>query len=396
MNGGSASLGSVKIPYYVVIGARGYWRPNAPMKKLGFSDIRCGADGPSAWRIAREWADRWELVRTGKADALNADATKRPREEIEAYRKYPPNSVGAAFQAYIRTDEWTKRKALSTRNKIWWPAWFRIRDMWGDCDPNTITFEQMSQWRGDLEAAFGRSVSHKTLKVWRALWRVMSAMKIVHCSDPSSTIRNVAPQPRGARWSEGEAVVLVKTAWRVGYHGLACIIAVSWDTLFSPVDVRTLAARHKRIMGDRLHFDRSVEGRAKTGRPALGTVCRRTKALVEAYETKLGTVLLPDAILFRNRSGAPYRDDTLCDDFADVREIAFPGDRRRLMDMRRSGTVEAVAGGAEAIGLASKLANSIDRSNAIHKTYSPVDIATVLDVDEARKRGRTKIRRRES
>jgi hypothetical protein len=49
---------------------------------------------------------------------------------------------------------------------------------------------------------------------------------------------------------------------------------------------------------------------------------------------------------------------------------------------------------AAALGLASKLANSIDRSNALHKTYSPVDIAAVLDVDEARKRGRAKMRRR--
>jgi hypothetical protein len=28
-----------------------------------------------------------------------------------------------------------------------------------------------------------------------------------------------------------------------GYHGLACIIVVPWDTQFSPIDVRTLAAR---------------------------------------------------------------------------------------------------------------------------------------------------------
>src|SRR5215470_1148288 len=37
-----------------------------------------------------------------------------------------------------------------------------------------------------------------------------------------------------------------------GYCGLACIIAIAWDTQFSPVDVRTLAARHRSAVGDRL------------------------------------------------------------------------------------------------------------------------------------------------
>jgi Copper chaperone PCu(A)C len=28
---------------------------------------------------------------------------------------------------------------------VWWPAWFRIRNMWGDVAPDTISFEQMSK-----------------------------------------------------------------------------------------------------------------------------------------------------------------------------------------------------------------------------------------------------------
>jgi len=70
----------------------------------------------------------------------------------------------------------------------------------------------------------------------------------------------------------------------------------------------------------------------------------------------------------------------------------FPGDERRLMDMRRSGTVEAVAGGADAVGLSAKLANSIGRSNALHKAYAPVEIEAVRNTDEARRQGRRKIR----
>jgi hypothetical protein len=74
----------------------------------------------------------------------------------------------------------------------------------------------------------------------------------------------------------------------------------------------------------------------------------------------------------------------LADDFRAVRQAVFPGDKRRLMDMRRSGTLEAIAGGAEGFGLAAKMANSIDHSNSLHRTYAPVDEVAVQNVDEAR------------
>jgi hypothetical protein len=201
-----------------------------------------------------------------------------------------------------------------------------------------------------------------------------------------------APLPLRPTADRGSGPIVVKGAWRHGYKGLACIIAVSWDTQFSPVDVRTLAERHRAIVDGCLIFDRQVEGRAKTGRAAIGTISRRTERLVSAYLDKLGTKRLPDAILFRNRSGNPYRDDTLGDDFAAVRELVFPGDARRLMDMRRSGVVEAIAGDVGPLGLSAKLANSIERSNTLHKTYAPLDIEAVRNADAARLKGRKRIR----
>jgi hypothetical protein len=187
-------------------------------------------------------------------------------------------------------------------------------------------------------------------------------------------------------------VRLVKGAWRYGYRGLACIVAVAWDTQFSPIDVRTLAERHRAVADDRMIFDRQVDGRAKTGRAAIGTLSRRTEQLVSAYLAALGTERLPDAVLFRTRSGKAYQDARLSRDFETVRALVFPGDKRRLMDMRRSGTVEAIAGGAGAVGLSAKLANSIGRSNSLHKTYAPVDIEAVRNTDEARRQGRRKMR----
>jgi hypothetical protein len=337
-------MGRVKIPYYVVVKRRGYWRPHPRMRALGFQIVRCGPDGPEAWSLAAEWNKRWQAVRNGEVQPP-ANLEQLPRDQTEAARRYPPGSVGAAFQIYIRTDEWNARAQL-TRDKIWWPAWFRIRNMWGDIAPDTITFEMMSKWRVALERKHGRDTAHKTLRVWRAFWKIMLGMKFARTADPSTGVRNRAPAPRWQRWSEGETVRLVKSAWRSGYCGLACIIAIAWDTQFSPVDVRTLAARHRSAVGDRLIFDRQADGRAETGRAAIGTLSTRTERLVRTYLASLQIDLHPEAILFRTRSGSPYSRDTLAHDFAAVRALAFPGDKRRLMDMRRSGVVEAIIWGS--------------------------------------------------
>ena len=217
-------MGKVKIPYYTAIAGRGYWRPTCKMRTLGFQIVRCGPDGPEAWALAAEWNKRWQAVRKGESPSLlNIDQLSP--DQVEASRRYPPGSIGAAFQVYIRTHEWSTRAYLS-RAKIWWPAWCRIRDMWGDVAPDTITFEMMSQWRAALEKKHGRGVAHKTLRVWRTFWKIMLGMKVARTADPSLGIRNRAPTPRWQRWSEGETVRLVKAAWRRGYRGLACIVGL--------------------------------------------------------------------------------------------------------------------------------------------------------------------------
>jgi hypothetical protein len=102
-------------------------------------------------------------------------------------------------------------------------------------------------------------------------------------------------------------------------------------------------------------------------------------------------VLPPNQPFIRNRSSHVYSKDTLGDDFRDVREIVFPGDTRRLMDLRRTGNVEAVVGGAQATHLAAKLSNSISPANEIYDTYSPVRAETVRAADKAREIGRRKL-----
>lgn len=385
-------MGRVKIRYYAVRAGRGYWQPTRAMRAAGFALMALGPDGAAAWLKAEKLNAEWDRQRQGAARKVEpADATP---ETTEAAVWYPPGSVGDAFQRYIRLDEW-RHKALSTRTKIWWPAWRkRIRPVFGDVDPRTVSLEDISAWRSRLVKIAGADATHKAVKVWRALWKVMAAMGYCErTADPSLGLRNRAPEPRDQRWNEGEAVRLVKAAWRRRYCGLACIIAICWDTQFSPVDARGLRSRHwKPDDPQGPWFDLTKEGRTKSGRAAIGTVSRRTARLVAAYLADLGLELMDDAHLFRNRSKAPYSEFTLADDFARLREMVFPTDRRRLADMRRSGTIEAVAGDATASGIASKMANSIDTSSKLHKTYAPVDRGVVLSVDEARRRGRRKLR----
>jgi hypothetical protein len=225
--------------------------------------------------------------------------------------------------------------------------------------------------------------AHRCIKIWRALWQAAAALK--YCrkdEDPSSGVRNEEPEPRHEVWTHVEVLRLGKTAWRAGYRGLTAVIAVAWDTSLSPVDVRSLRPQDRR--GDTFPIER-----AKTGQAAIGTLSRCSVRVLDTYLRTLGAEVAPNAPLFRNRSGAPYSKDTLGDDFRDIRTLAFgPDERRTLADFRRSGTVEARRGGATDGQIASKMANSFDKSKSLQATYAPVDLGAVRAVDEARKRAR--------
>jgi hypothetical protein len=75
-----------------------------------------------------------------------------------------------------------------------------------------------------------------------------------------------------------------------------------------------------------------------------------------------------------------------------VRESVFPGDTRQLLDLRRSGAVEAAAGGADPLTLSAKMANSIHQASDLQRTYLPAKVATVREADDARRIGRTRLR----
>lgn len=359
-------MGKVKIPYMVNRGGRIFWQPNGRMLADGAKCVPCGPDGPEAWRRARDAYEAWKERR---------DAPERPQARTLA------GSLAAALAEYRQTPEWAS-KAVRTREE-WERCWAVIGPAFGNCRPSTITLADISGFRAFVEKDISLREAHRCIKIWRALWRVAAALKYcVRDADPALGVRNVEPKTRNRVWTHLDAIRLTKTAWKNGYRGLAALVAVAWDTAFSPVDCRGLGTAH--LVGGSFQVDR-----AKTGQPAIGTLSRGSRKVLDAYLRGLGVTLTPDAPIFRNRSGAPYSKDTLGDDFRDIRAIAFgPNERRTLADFRRSGTVEAIRGGAENGQIAAKMANQFDKSSFLRKTYSPIDLGAVRAADEARKRGR--------
>lgn len=368
------AVGKVKIPYYVLRKGRGYWITTKKMQAAGFPTcIPCGPDGPEAWKIAQEWNARWQAARTGREPA--------PKHV------WPSGSLGESFDRFRKSNEWA-RKQPRTRED-WERGWQYIAPIFGDVAPRTVTFEHMDAWYASMMARKSVRESHRAMKIWRALWQVAASMH--YCiaeADPSFGIRRQTPQGRSATWGEGEVVKLVKEAWRRGFRGLACIIAIAYDAQLAPVDARSLTLADSRTDGVKLWFELA---RAKSGRSAHGTVTRRTEALVRAYAATLPDDYLTTAPLFLTRRGAVYTKNSLGDDFGDVREFVFPGERRQLQDMRRTGAVEAQAGGADLSIISQKMANTVSASTQLQKTYLPVNQSAVELADEARKRGRRRI-----
>ena len=377
-------MAKIKLKHYVVRkGKYGYWLPTPAMKRMGFQNVRCGLDGPEAWAIAQEWEQRYQDARKGIAPAPE--------------RIYPPNSVGDGFARFRLTNEW-KKKPPRTRED-WERGWKYIDPVFGDTDPRTVTFEHLDRWYAHLLKTKGAGEAGRAMKIWRALYRVLAGMKLCAANqDPSLAIRKEGVPGRKETWREGEVVRLAKEALRAGYGGLACIIAVAWDTGFAPVDARTLTPGQARTNGADLAFEIA---RTKTGEAAFGIVSRRTRRLIEWYVASLGIELLDDAPMFwtrghtptgkggRPRPPAPYTKDSLVDDFADIRRLVFGKDeKRRLMDMRRTSAVEANAGGASVESIAAKMGNSIDQNRKLQQAYMPVNVAAVRAADEARKKGR--------
>jgi hypothetical protein len=390
----------IKLRYYVIKRGKGFWQPTPKIKAHGFASVPCGVDGPDAWKMVEIWNNRWDAARRGDVPSpAMAAATNLSPDQAEELSIYPSRSLGEAFRRYRRTDEW-QRKAPRTRED-WWRAWRRIKPIFGDCDPRTVTLENLSAWRKAIQDTVSLREAHRAMKIWRAMWKVSAALGYcIRDADPSLGVRNTAAAGRSLTWTEGEAARLFKRAWRESYFGLAAAIAVAWDTQLSPGDVHALrASQLPRAASGAIFFAE----RGKTNKPVGGALTRRGLVALEAYLQRLGFELLGDAPIFRTRGHTagdgrpwhprPYSSDLLSKDFRAMRALEFgEAENRTLADFRRSGAVEAIAGDASPAALAHAMGNTLNASNALFATYVPVNVTSLRAVMAARRKGRTLLR----
>jgi hypothetical protein len=410
-------MGNDRIRYLVFSKGRWRWQPTAAMREHGFKTIKLSKGGPSFGANGYPVAS---IVDKNRAVSLNAewDAARLglPVEKpAGASTKYPTGSVGDGYHRAMAL----RKAARVTAGKVWtveqekrddWPrAWRWLEPEFGDCDPRTIEpehFLSINERTGEakgLAAKVEREVSvterHRVIKVWRSLWKRMSAMKYCDgAADPSKAFTNEAPDPRQAIWARREVLKLVQVAWRNDFRGLAACMAVAWDSMFSPVDARTLTPGQ--CKGDIGGLFFSV-GRAKTGKAAAGTLTPWSQAILLEYVRTFGADILADAPIFRTRgrmrrpgkggklwAPRPYTKNSLVNDFDIVRKLAFGVDeRRQLADMRRSGAVEGDTGGSTVEDQSNKMANTVDRNARLRKTYNPVNVPSIRRFDEARAKG---------
>src|SRR5579862_2267119 len=205
-NASGGAMGDVKIRYYVTRQQPGrpkwgYWspclaRPNKAtgkceptlMAALGFKHVDCGEDGPLAWAIAQAWNERWDIARAAHARGELVPVAAK----VE--RAYPAGSLGEGFGRFRATQTWQKKKPRTRED--WERGWRHIEPLFGDVDPSTIALEHVDQWYAALLDKVGVREAHRAMKIWRALWRVVAAMRTAgggkYCErdhDPSLGIR---------------------------------------------------------------------------------------------------------------------------------------------------------------------------------------------------------------
>ena len=364
---------TARLPYVRRKRGNLFWEPTPAMRALGFTPKPLGPESADSIAEARRLYDSW--VR----------ANAEPQAKASAY---PAGSLGAYFERMQLTAAWAK-KSPRTRED-YHLAWKRLAPL-ARTTLTRITVDDVERLADDIEEAAGPHERYRAIKILRAIFAdAIVRLKLTGYPSPAKGVRNPQPRGRSQIWLGAEIPLLVAAAERLKMHGMALAIRIAWDTLFSPVDVRTLSADQIRRDTGGAYIERP---RTKTGAGAYGHLTAATEAAIAAYIAGLGVTLAPGAPIIRQRDGNAYRTkDTWAADFRDVRREAFgPDERRQFQDLRRSGNVEADAAGADKATMAEILANTMDASRFLDETYTPPTVAKARDVARLRLQGRKKL-----
>lgn len=375
----SAKVAAIKLRY--VRNKRGnlFWEPTPTMRALGFLPKPLGPDAPPAWAEAQSLYEKWLRARDGS-------------ETFTVEETYPPGSLGEYYRLFKAKSKAWRKKALRTKED-YERAWKHIGPHLGRKTITKISVTDIEDFEEVLDTTLSPSERYRVMKCLRALFADAIVRLRLNIKSPALAVANPQPQGRSQIWLGSEIQKLVAGAYELEMDGMAVAIMIAWDTLFSPVDVRTLTRQQLRRDAVGWYLHRS---RTKTDREAFGHLTDETAAALQAYLKELGADLLPTAALIRRKSGKAYAQGVsgknyFAQDFRAVRAHVFPGDQRQFLDIRRSGNVEADAAGADKSTMAELLANSMDSSAFLDATYTPATVSKARQIAVTRKEGRERL-----
>lgn len=364
---------SQKPPYYRVRNGRAFFElGKARANQSGMrASYPLGSDGESAKVYGRELYNKY-------CRALMMPSTP-PKVN------YKRGSLGHWFVKFKEKPRYDKLADATKREyDFYWTQY--IGPSLANEPLNKVTPAMFEQFHLKTEAKYGSDVRWHAVKVARAIFN--SAVKY-HILDrsPCMALPNTKPTPRAAYWLAHEVRQLIRTASENGYDAMSLGIRLSWETLMSPVDVRTLTFTNLHHDGVGPYIETF---RRKTGAAVYAVITQSLYDDILAYVDALPVSPLPDTPFLRTtRSQAAYTKVRFTDEFAKVRALAFgSGEKRRLMDIRRSGNLEADLGGASAEDRAEILANALDKDSRLEATYTPLTITKARKIAVQREAGR--------
>lgn len=389
-------MGEDRIRYYRPREGRGYWEPGARVAaKFGVdASVALGIDGPGAKQAALDLnADLDKRRMRVRAGLPPVDGDARPAP-------YPPGTLGSFYQVHFKATEKWRTMSAATREH-YERAWTIIGPRYGATLITKIAALDSERFHTEIHPSHNNSErdpqgekklswhkAHLVLKHWRLLLHALVSYEL-RVLAPIGRISNPPPPSRPDVWVAEEIAALIEAAEALGLYAMAAAIQTGWDTMMSTPDVRLMP------------FDAYTPPRAGQAEGVFNTHRKKSKkavnvastpetdAALAAYLKRMadaGVAIGPGSMLFRRPTGAPYADrHAFKDDFAAVREKAFPGDRRQFGDMRRSGATEADLGGVDPKALGKTMANRLDQDEALQSTYV---VGESKKVQDARRAGR--------
>lgn len=302
-------------------------------------------------------------------------------------------SVTWCYQRFVETEAW-HQMGLRTRDDYerCWPI---IAERFGSVLLSKVTSDDSERFHVDIHPAHkpnrnrdpeGKlklqwNTAHRTLKVWRALLNAWVEYKYIPAPAPIGRVSNPRPPGRDVLWLDHEVMTLVATAEKLGLLGMAIAIRVSWDAMLAPIDNFELP-----VGGYRGWMEEVRTARRKTQRKVYASITADTVSAVDSYLERLrgaGLSIADDMPLVRNAALQPYEGINARKyferDFRKVREAAFPGDRRQMLDLRRSAITEGRLGGATLDDLGAAAANSLGNDQFLQSTYAHTASRSVRD-----------------